>query len=135
MAQTNDIVYAERKRSMFLGLPWTFTKYIIKRDMINVKKGFLKTEEDDCYMYKVTDVKLERSFLERILGVGTVLCYTGDVTDSTLKLQHIKNSQEIKEYILRASEEERMRRRTLNTQNISATPLDIEISHADGLDL
>ena len=103
--------------------------------MINIRRGFFKTEEDDCYMYKVTDVKLERSFPERILGIGTILCYTGDVTDSTLRIQHVKRSQEIKDFILKASEEERMRRRTLNTQNINAAPIDIEISHADGLDL
>ena len=131
MSETKGNVYEEKKRSMFLGLPWTFTKYTVKPDMINIRKGFLKTEEDDCYMYKVTDVKLERSLGERILGLGTVLCYTGDVTDSVLRLQHIKRSQEIKEYILRASEEERMRRRTINTQNISGVPIDVEISQGD----
>lgn len=135
MADTQKVSFEERKRILFLGLPWTFTKYSIREDMINVRKGFLKTIEDDCYMYKVTDVKLETSLLERIVGLGTVICYTGDVTDSTLKLEHIKNARAIKDFILSSSEKERIKRRTLTTQNIGSVPLDVEINDVDGADL
>ena len=48
--------YVERKRWVFFGLPFTFTKYMIKEDMITVAEGFFKTVENDCYMYKVQDV-------------------------------------------------------------------------------
>ncbi|MCR5655324.1 MAG: PH domain-containing protein [Lachnospiraceae bacterium] len=111
--------YKERKRILLFGLPWTFTKYAIRDDMINVKRGLLKTIEDDCYMYKVTDVKLETSFLERLAGVATVVCYTGDTTDHKLELVHIMHAKEIKEFILEHSEKERMKRRTINTQNLN----------------
>ena len=50
--------FRERKRLLLFGLPWTFTVYTIKEDVINIKAGLLKTLEDDCYMYKVADVKL-----------------------------------------------------------------------------
>ena len=50
--------FVEKKRVLFFGLPWTFTKYTVGEEIINMKAGFLKTVEDDCYMYKVTDVKL-----------------------------------------------------------------------------
>ncbi|HCJ76681.1 MAG TPA: hypothetical protein DHV88_09910, partial [Roseburia sp.] len=53
-----DAQYTERKRILFFGLPWTFTKYIIKPSVITVDAGLLKIEENDCYMYKVQDVKL-----------------------------------------------------------------------------
>lgn len=122
--------YVEKKRILFLGLPWTFTKYTIGEEIINMKAGLLKTVEDDCYLYKVTDVKLETSLWERIFKLGTVVCYTGDTTHQILKLIHIKNSREIKDYILEQSEKQRMKRRTLNTQNINAgniSDLDDEI--------
>ena len=35
--------YVERKRWLFLGLPFTFTKYTVKEDMITVDEGLLKT--------------------------------------------------------------------------------------------
>ena len=112
--------FKERKRWLFLGLPFTFTKYIIREDMLVVEEGFFKTVENDCYMYKVQDVKLTATLLERMFGLGTVICYTGDVTTPELRLTHIKHSREVKNYILKASEIARMKRRTLNTLDIGA---------------
>lgn len=123
--QENDaVVYKERKRILFFGLPWTFTKYTIKEDMLTVDTGLFTVEENDCYMYKVQDVKLTATLWERMFGLGTITCYTGDVTNKELQLVHIKHAREIKDYLLKASEEARIRRRTVNMQNISADELD-----------
>lgn len=115
--------FVERKRWVFLGLPFTFTKFIVKDDLITIDRGFFKRVEDDCYMYKVQDVKLVRTFMERIVKIGTVVCYTGDTTDKILEIKHIKHAQAVKDFILQASEEARMKRRTLNTLNIGADDL------------
>ena len=113
-----DISFVERKRWVFLGLPWTFTKYIVREDMITRDTGFLNKEENDCYMYKVIDVILKESFMERIFKLGTVVCITSDATDGKLELRHVRNAKAIKNYILDQSEKERIRRRTVNTLNI-----------------
>ena len=119
--QEDEVQYKERKRLLFFGLPWTFTKYTISSDMITIDEGLLKVEENDCYMYKVQDVKLTATLLERIFGLATITCYTGDVTDKELNLVHIKHAKEIKSYLLKASEAARIKRRTLNMQDIGAT--------------
>lgn len=116
--------FVERKRWAFLGLPFTFTVYTIKEDLITVREGFLNRKENDCYMYKVQDVELVRSLGERIFGLGTVKCYTGDTTDKELCITHVKNSKAIKDFILEASEEARMKRRTMNMLNIGADDLE-----------
>ena len=113
----------ERKRWLFLGLPWTFTLYRMKEDMLNVKSGFFKLEQNDCYMYKIVDVKLSQSFIERLCGLGTIICYTGDTTDKELVLKHIKHSEEIKNYLLKTSEEARIKRRTVNMLDIGSGDL------------
>jgi len=110
--------FIEKKRWVFLGLPWTFTKYSVKEDMITVNTGILTKEENDCYMYKVIDVILKESLMERIFKLGTVTCVTSDATDGRLLLQHIRNAKAVKNYILEQSEKERLRRRTVNTLNI-----------------
>ena len=39
-------------------------------------------------------------------------------------LEHIKNAREVKDYILKASEEARRKRRTLNTLDIGSDGID-----------
>ena len=116
------MTYKEKKRSMFLGLPWTFTTYTVTDEFISIDSGLLNKVENDCYMYKVIDVRLETTLMERILGIGTIHCFTGDVTDPDLKLQHIKNAKEIKDFILKQSEQERLKRKTLNMQHLDGNP-------------
>lgn len=116
--------FVEKKRWLFFGLPFTFTKYHIKDNTITIDSGLLKKVENDCYMYKVQDVELVNSLAERMFGLGTVVCYTGDTTHPKLMLEHIKNAREIKNFILEASEQARMKRRTLNTLDIGAAELD-----------
>ncbi len=121
--------FVERKRWLFFGLPFTFTKYYIKENVLTINSGLYRKVENDCYMYKVQDVELVTSLMERIFGLGTVICYTGDSTHPQLPLIHIKNSREIKNYILEASEQARLKRRTLNMLDIGAgaDELDIEL--------
>ena len=116
--------YVERKRWVFFGLPFTFTKYTVTDEVININDGLLNTKENDCYLYKVQDVELQVSLGERIFGLGTVACYTGDNTHPQLFLTHIRNAREIKNYILKAAEEARRKRRTLNTLNINASDIE-----------
>lgn len=116
--------YVERRRWLFLGLPFTFTKYTVTDEVITINDGLLNTKENDCYLYKVQDVELQTSLAERIFRLGTVACYTGDNTHPQLFLTHIRHAREIKNYILKASEEARRKRRTLNTLNIDAADID-----------
>ncbi|MDE6600716.1 MAG: PH domain-containing protein [Lachnospiraceae bacterium] len=118
--------YVERKRWLFFGLPFSFTKYTVNERVITINAGLLNTTENDCYLYKVQDVELKTSLAERIFGLGTVACYTGDNTHPQLFLEHIKNAKEVKDYILHASEEARRKRRTLNTLNINAGDMDAD---------
>lgn len=110
------VIFKERKRLLFLGLPWTFTKYTVTPSFITVESGLLSTTEDDCYMYKVADVKLTTSLMERIF-----------------KLVHVKHSREIKSYLLKQSEAARLKRRTLNTVDIGAHGADMADLDHDGI--
>ena len=115
-----SVEFVEKKRWLFLGLPFTFTKYVIKEDMITVDTGVFTKVENDCYMYKVQDVEHTASIWERMAGLGSIVCYTGDTTHPKLLIEHIRNSKQIKEFILKESEEARLKRRTVNMLDIGS---------------
>ena len=123
------MTYEERKRWLLFGLPFTFTKYTVTEEQIIINTGFFNREENNCYMYKVQDTVLTTSLFQRMAGLGTVVCKTSDVTHPQLVLKNIKNSRKIKDFIIENSEDLRMKRRTINTLNISA---DADPSDFDG---
>lgn len=123
--------FVERKRWLFFGLPFTFTKYIIKEDVLTIDSGFLKSVENDCYMYKIQDVELITSLMEKIFKLGTIVCYTGDTTHPKLYLTHIRNARAIKDFILQESEQARLKRRTVNMLDIGSG----EIGDIDDMDV
>ena len=127
----DEVIFTERKRWLFSGLPFTFTKYTITPSLVTIDQGLFNTVEDDCYMYKVQDVKLNTSLFEKIFKLGTIICFTGDVTNPELRLVHIKHAKEIKSYLLKQSETARLKRRTLNTVDIGAHGLDLD---GDGIE-
>ena len=120
-------MYQEKKRSLLFGLPLSFTTYRIEEEKVNIRKGLLRTVEDDTLMYRIQDVKLVRSFFERLFGLGTVVCYSSDVTDPKLELVHIKRAKEIKEFILKTSEAERRKMRTLHTMGLDADVEQVDV--------
>lgn len=113
-------MYQEKKRCLLFGLPLSFTTYRIEEEKVNIRKGLFRIVEDDTLMYRIQDVKLVTGFLERLFGLGTIVCYSSDVTDPKLELTHIKNAREIKDYILKTSETERRKVRTLHTMGLDA---------------
>lgn len=123
--------YVARKRWLLFGLPFTFTKYTIGEDVLTIDTGFFTRNENDCYMYKIQDVQYSASIMERLAGLGTITCFTGDTTDPTLVIRHIKKSKEIKNFILDASEKARIRRRTMNMLNIGAAGEGMDADIAD----
>ena len=124
-----DVFLVEGLR-MFREIPReSLLETYVTEEFITVKSGLLRQKEDDCYMYKIVDTRLVRSLAERIFGLGTVECFGGDATDPVLHLKHIRHSKEIKNFILAASEEQRARKRTLQTQNIGSrgpAPVDLD---------
>ncbi len=114
------MAFVERKRWLFFGLPFTFTKYTVTEEQITINSGLFTQVENDCYMYKIQDTVLSVSLFQRIFGIATVVCKTSDVTHGQLVLKNIKNAKAIKDFIVECSEEQRMKRRTINTLNIDA---------------
>ena len=112
------ILWSERKRN-FLGLPWTFTKYTLTEEKLLIQTGILSIKEEDVQLYRITDLTLYRSFGQRIFGMGTIHCCSGDKTTPEFNIKNIKNPSKVKELLSYQIEERRDKKRISGREMIS----------------
>lgn len=105
-----EYVWKDRKRT-FLGLPWSFTRYRLKENKLIIDTGFFSRHEDEIRLYRIMDITLHRSLGERLFGLGTIHCCSGDKTSPEFDIRRIKKSGQVKELLSDMVEEERAKRR------------------------
>lgn len=109
-------LWKDRKRP-FCGLPWSFTKYMLSEDRFFITRGIFTIKEDEVRLYRITDVALQRTFIQRIFGTGTISCCSADKSLGDFKIEDIKKSREVKELLSSAIEKERMRKRVYSKES------------------
>lgn len=98
------IEYVWKDRKHILGLPLSFTKYMLTEDRLFVEKGLLNTTYDEENLYRVRDVRVTRNLGQKIVGVGTVTVFSTDKSNGETVLKSIRNPIEVKEQIVRLVE-------------------------------
>lgn len=112
------VVWSDRKR-IWCGLPWTFTSYKLTEDRLFIKRGSLNLREDEVRLYRIKDLVLHRSLLQRIFSLGTVEVKSSDSSMSDFQLVNIKNSADVKEQLSVLVEEERQRKKVSSREFMS----------------
>ena len=104
------VVWQDRKRIIF-GLPWTFTKYVLTKEKLLIQTGILSTKEEEVRLYRIMDVTLRRSLVQRLFGLGTIHCCSADKSTPEFDIKWIPNSAAVKEKLSDLVEAERMAKR------------------------
>lgn len=115
MENNLNYVWSARKRNA-LGLPWTFTQYALSEDRLFVTSGLLKTVENEVRLYRVLDLSLSRTLLQKIFGMGTIHVASADRTLGDFDLVNIKNPDQVKERLSTLVEENRDKKRVTNRE-------------------
>lgn len=110
-----EYLWNDRKRTLF-GLPLSFTKYALTKERFFIQTGLLSTKEDEVRLYRITDVSLTRSLGQKIFGLGTIHCCSGDKTLGDFNIKGIKNSKEIKELLSQQVEKQRDEKRVVSRE-------------------
>ena len=108
--EKETIRYLWKDRKRFLGMPLSFTRYMLSEDRLFLSKGFLNVKDDEILLYRVRDIPTSRSLLQRIFGVGTVTVLSSDKTCPTLVMKNIRNPIAVKETLHKRVEEMKLRR-------------------------
>ncbi|MEE1076058.1 MAG: PH domain-containing protein [Acutalibacteraceae bacterium] len=102
-------IMKERKRWAFLGLPFTFTKYVITDKRIVIETGLFVSKESEILHYRILDMNYSRNLLQKMFGLGTISLYAQDITHPELVIKNIKNSRKFKETLAELAEKEKQR--------------------------
>lgn len=68
-------------------------RYKLTNSRIDTQEGILNIRNGTIWLWKVDDVQLNRSIIDRILGVGTISVYSSDKTSPRLELRSLPNPQ------------------------------------------
>ena len=127
---TENVIWKDRKRIIF-GLPWSFTRYRLEQDKFIIDKGFLSRTEDEIRLYRITDLTLKRALWERMFGLGTIHCRSGDKTSPEFDILHIKDSRRVKDMLSDMVEEERAKRHIGTRELLDNCEYDESDDHGD----
>ena len=121
-------LWSDCKRVVFFGLPLSFTKYRLTTNRLFVNTGFLTQREDEVRLYRITDVSLSRTLMQRVFGLSTIHCNSSDKTLGNFDIINIKDGEEVKEILSQSVERERIARRVSTRENM------IDVSDYDDWD-
>lgn len=79
------------------------TAYEVTADRIEWERGILNRKIDNVDMFRVVDMKLHRSILDCLIGIGTVTLFTKDETDPEFDFYKVRNPRKIFNILKKAS--------------------------------
>ncbi len=120
-----EYIWQDRKRTLF-GLPLSFTVYRLTEEKLFIETGFFNKKEEEIRLYRIMDLTLNRSFGQRLFGVGTIHCCTADKSTPEFDIVSIKRSKDIKNILSDMVEAQR------EAKNITAREF-IDDGDEDGL--
>ena len=103
-------MWKERKR-LWCGLPWTFTVYSFDDEKIIVDTGIFTKKQDEVRLYRIQDISVTRTLLQRIFGLGTIHINSKDKSLGNFDFINIRDVMKVKDDLSARVEAERDRKR------------------------
>lgn len=100
-----NIIWTGKK--CILGMPISFTRYILTDSKLITRVGLLSLKEDEIELYRVYDKSMKLPFGQRIVGCGSITLLSKDSDTPTKVLEKIKRPREVKRLIDAAVQEQR----------------------------
>lgn len=104
----SDVLLWTGKKHIFFGQPWTFTRYSLYQDRFLVNRGFLTRHQEELRLYRIKDVVLRQSLLQRLFGVGTITVHSTDSSTARFLIVNIKEPERIAKLLSDSAEAERI---------------------------
>ena len=89
-----NVLWAGRK--CILGLPISFTRYIITDTSLYTKIGLLNVREDEIELYRVFDKQMTFTLFQRMVKCGTITLMSKDTDTPAKQLISVRHPREVK---------------------------------------
>ena len=89
-----NVLWAGRK--CILGMPISFTRYVITDTSLYTKIGLLNVKEDEIELYRVYDKQMTFTLFQRIVKCGTITVISKDKDTPDKKLISVRHPREVK---------------------------------------
>ena len=115
--EKNEILWTDKKRPFF-GLPLSFTRYTLTKDKLIITVQFLSLHEEEIRLYRIMDVTLKQSFLQRLFDVGTIHCCSVDVSSPEFDISSVKMPRKVRDMLSEAVDTQRKERNVTSSEFI-----------------
>ncbi|HAL44909.1 MAG TPA: hypothetical protein DCP47_03185 [Phycisphaerales bacterium] len=78
-------------------------RYRITADRIEWSRGIIQHKVDNIDMFRIVDMKMERSLLDILIGIGSITLVTSDKTEPTFKFEKLRGSKQLYDIIKKLS--------------------------------
>lgn len=100
-----EILWTGKKN--ILGMPISFTRYILTESKLITRVGWLNIREDEIELYRVYDKSISLSLGQRMVKCGTIKLLSKDTDTPTKLLQSVRNPREVKRLLDEAVQQQR----------------------------
>ena len=95
MQMEYGLIWEDKKRPIF-GLPISFTKYQLTETNLIIRTVLLNIKEEEIRLYRIMDITLKCSLFDRLFGVGTIICHSGDISTPNFEIRCVKDAKKVK---------------------------------------
>ena len=115
--EKNDILWTDKKRPFF-SLQLSFTRYTLTKDKLIITVQFLYLHEEEIRLYRIMDVTLKQSLLQRLFGVGKIHCCSVDVSSPEFDISSVKMPRKVRDILSEAVDTQRKERNVTSSEFI-----------------
>ncbi len=112
-------IWEDRKRPIF-GLPLSFTKYKLTDEKLLIQTGVLSVSHEEIRLYRIMDISVKCTLIQRIFRVGTIHCCSADKTSPEFDIKDVKSPIQVKNLISKKVEEERVKKKMASREYMGA---------------
>lgn len=128
-----DVIWTQRKRN-WCRTPFTFTTYTLTTEELAIQSGVLHQSFDTVKLFRIVDITISRTLLQRVFGLSTILIDAMDQsTGGKIVLKNIIHGFDTRKSLQHAVDEARHINR-VSTREFMGSSEEFEGQGIDGRD-